>query len=315
MAPPRPDIHRKAEDLAAGLPPLLVAAERVASTVSQGVHGRRRVGQGETFWQFRRYQPEDSTQLIDWRQSAKSQPLYVRETEWEAAQSVWLWRDASPSMHYRSTDALRTKAERADLLLLALASLLVRGGEHVALLGSGRAPAADRAALNRLAAVLQEEARPLAAIVDEKAGSLAALIRHGTAHEKNLPVFEVLPRYARLVVIGDFLSPLEDVKSAVGAFASRGVRGHMVQILDPAEETLPFSGRVRFEGLENEGDILVGRVETLRKDYRANMASRRRGLEALARSAGWTFAAHHTDRSPATALLALYLVLSQMVKE
>ena len=65
MAPPRPDIHRKAEDLAAGLPPLLVAAERVASTVSQGVHGRRRVGQGETFWQFRRYQPEDSTQLID----------------------------------------------------------------------------------------------------------------------------------------------------------------------------------------------------------------------------------------------------------
>ena len=315
MAPPRPDIHRKAEDLAAGLPPLLVAAERVASTVSQGVHGRRRVGQGETFWQFRRYQPGDSTQLIDWRQSAKSQPVYVRETEWEAAQSVWLWRDASPSMRYRSTDALPTKAERADLLLLALASLLVRGGEHVALLGTGRAPAADRAALNRLAAVLQEEARPLAAIVDEGAGSLAALIRDGTAHEKNLPVFEVLPRYARLVVIGDFLSPLEDVKSAVGAFASRGVRGHMVQVLDPAEETLPFSGRVRFEGLENEGDILVGKAEAIRKYYRANMINHRRGLKALARSAGWTFAAHHTDRSPATALLALFLVLSQTVKE
>ncbi len=315
MAPPRPDIHRKAEDLAAGLPPLLVAAERVASTVSQGVHGRRRVGQGETFWQFRRYEPEDSTQLIDWRQSAQSQPVYVRETEWEAAQSVWLWRDASPSMHYRSTDALPTKAERADLLLLALASLLVRGGEHVALLGTGRAPAADRAALNRLAAVLQEEVRPLAAIVDEGAGSLAALIRHDTTHEKNLPAFEVLPRYARLVVIGDFLSPLEDVKSTVGAFASQGVRGHIVQILDPAEETLPFSGRVRFEGLENEGDVVVGKAEAMRTYYRANMTNPRRGLTAGARSAGWTFAAHHTDRSPATALLALFLVLSQTVKE
>ena len=315
MAPPRPDIHRKAENLAAGLPPLLVAAERVASTVSQGVHGRRRVGQGETFWQFRRYEPGDSTQLIDWRQSAKSQPVYVRETEWEAAQSVWLWRDASPSMHYRSSDALPTKAERADLLLLTLASLLVRGGEHVALLGTGRAPAADRAALNRLAAVLQEEAGPLAAMVDEGAGSLAALIRHDTADEQNLPRFEVLPRYARLVVIGDFLSPLEDVKSAIGAFASRGVRGHMVQVLDPAEETLPFSGRVRFEGLENEGDVLIGKAEAMGKYYRANMTNHRRGLQALARSAGWTFATHRTDRSPATALLALFLVLSQTAKE
>ena len=315
MAPPRPDIHRKAEDLAAGLPPLLVAAERVASTVSQGVHGRRRVGQGETFWQFRRYQPGDSTQLIDWRQSAKSQPLYVRETEWEAAQSVWLWRDASPSMHYRSTDALPTKAERADLLLLALASLLVRGGEHVALLGTGRAPAAGRAALNRLATVLHEEVGPLAAMVDEGAGSRAALIRDGTADEQNLPGFEILPRYARLVVIGDFLSPLEDVRSAVGAFASRGVRGHMVQVLDPAEETLPFSGRVRFEGLENEGDVLVGKAEAIRKDYRATMTNHRRGLQALARSAGWTFAAHHTDRPPAMALLALFLVLSETAKE
>ena len=315
MAPPRPDIHRKAEELAAGLPPLLVAAERVASTVSQGVHGRRRVGQGETFWQFRRYQPGDSTQLIDWRQSAKSQPLYVRETEWEAAQSVWLWRDASPSMRYRSTDALPTKAERADLLLLALASLLVRGGEHVALLGTGRAPASGRAALNRLAAVLHEEVGPLAAIVDEGAGSLAALIRHDTADEQNLPAFEILPRYARLVVIGDFLSPLEDVKSAIGVFASRGVRGHMVQILDPAEETLPFSGRIRFEGLENEGDVLIGKVEAMSKYYRANMTNHRQGLMAVARSAGWTFAVHHTDRPPATALLALYLVLSQTAKE
>ena len=83
------DIHHKAEELAALLP-LMVAAERVAATVSQGVHGRRSVGQGETFWQFRRYGFGDSTQLIDWRQSAKSQPVYVRETEWEAAQSVWL---------------------------------------------------------------------------------------------------------------------------------------------------------------------------------------------------------------------------------
>src|SRR3546814_6131026 len=87
MTTPLPLRHR-AEQLAATLPPLLVAAERVAATVAQGVHGRRRVGQGETFWQYRHYDFGDQPQSIDWRQSAKSDMVFVRQMEWEAAQSV-----------------------------------------------------------------------------------------------------------------------------------------------------------------------------------------------------------------------------------
>lgn len=294
MAVGRRRVYHQAEELASALPPLLVAAERVASTVSQGVHGRRRVGQGETFWQFRRYQPGDSTQLIDWRQSAKSQPVYVRETEWEAAQSIWLWRDDSPSMHYRSADGLPTKSARADILLLALASLLVRGGERVAALGTGVAPGTGRAALNRLAMMVEERQIPIA----------------------SLPAFESLPRYARTVWIGDFLSPLSEVKAAIDGFASRGLRGHVLEVLDPAEETLPFAGRIRFEGLEGEGDVLIGRTEVVREDYRGLLAGHHRGLEALVRSARWTFATHRTDRPPETALLALYEALTmEMGKE
>ncbi len=284
----RPDIHHQAEELASTLPPLLVAAERVAATVSQGVHGRRRVGQGETFWQYRRYQSGDPAQLIDWRQSAKSQPLYVRENEWEAAQSVWLWRDFSASMHYRSSDDIPMKVERANLLLLALASLLVRGGEHVAVLGGGVAPGSGRAALHRLAVVIEE----------------------GRTPPENVPAFVLLPRDARVVLIGDFLSPIDEIKASVDHFAGRGVRGHLLQILDPAEETLPFNGRVRFEGMEGEGDVLIGKVEEVRETYLDVLAAHNRGVEAVAHSIGWTFATHHTNRTPETALLALFLVLS-----
>ncbi len=122
-------LRDRAEQTAAMLPPLLVAAERIAANVDQGVHGRRRVGQGETFWQFRQYMPGDAAGRIDWRKSAKSQRLYVRETEWEAAQSVWLWRDASASMDYTSAGYVAgadwpAKRDRAELLLVALASLL-----------------------------------------------------------------------------------------------------------------------------------------------------------------------------------------------
>ncbi|TVS00277.1 MAG: DUF58 domain-containing protein [Rhodospirillales bacterium] len=281
-------LFHRAEAVGAQLPPLLVAAERVAATVSQGVHGRRRVGPGETFWQYRRYQPGDSTQRIDWRLSARSRHVFLRQTEWEAAQSVWLWRDASSSMDYRSRTSWPTKGDRADLLLLALASLLARGGEHIALLGDDRGPAPGRTALKRMAASLER----------------------GSVSDESLPRPAPLPRFATLVIIGDLLAPLEDLAATVAAFARQGVSGHILQVLDPAEETLPFAGRVRFLGTEGEGEALIGRVENVRPAYVAAMAAHRAGVARIARAAGWSFAQHHTARPAEAALLALYLALS-----
>ena len=267
----------------------MVAADRVASTVAQGVHGRRRVGRGDTFWQFRRYQPGDPTQAVDWRQSAKSQFAFVRENEWDAAQSIWLWGDASASMRYRSSAELPEKAERAAILTLALASLLVRGGEQIALLGTGMTPSSSRVVLHRVAHHLER----------------------GDIFDQSLPSQAPLPRYGRLVLIGDMLSPIDEINSIVRTYAARGVRGHILQILDPVEETLPFRGRVRFEGLEGEGAALIGRVEAVREDYVALMRGHRQNLTDLARAVGWTFAVHHTDRSPQSALLELYGALAE----
>jgi len=287
-----------AEQLAATLPPLLVAAERVASTVVQGVHGRRRVGSGETFWQYRRYQGGDSATAIDWRQSAKSQKIFVRENEWEAAQSVWLWRDGSASMDYSSGAGAERKQDRADLLLLALASLLLRGGEHVGLYGRDNNATGGRATLTRLAARLQNG--PDGAAQNTPASPASP------ASQPGLPEPGRLPRFAQLVLFGDFLAPLAQIEVMVKGFADQGARGHLLQILDPAEEDLPFQGRTEFEGLEGEGTILIGRVESLRDDYLRRMADRRLGLIDICRRVGWGFTQHRTDRQPQTALLGLY---------
>lgn len=288
-------LRQRAEQLAAVLPPLQVEAERVASTVAQGVHGRRRVGVGETFWQFRRYQPGDTAQAIDWRQSAKTQKVFIRENEWEAAESVWLWRDGSRSMHYRSGAAPVDKLERASLLLLALAALLIRGGERVALLGSDAPPSSGRVVLNRLAMMLTGEGRS------------------GQPPETpSLPPPTRLPRYAQAVLIGDFLSPLAEVERTVKSLAAQGVQGHLLQVLDPAEEDLPFQGRTEFEGVEGEGRVTIGRVEGLRQAYLDRLAARREALTTLARFVGWSCAFHRTDRPPQMALLALYRALADM---
>jgi uncharacterized protein (DUF58 family) len=279
--------RQHAERLADRLPPLLVAAERVASTVAQGVHGRRRVGVGETFWQFRPYQQGDSTSRIDWRQSARTANLFLRDQEWEAAESVWLWADASASMAYRSAATWATKGDRALLLLLALASLLTRAGERIALLGQRRRPTGGRVGMASLCE-------------DLMTGPPAVSIAPN----------QQLPRYARLVLISDFFVPVDELRLRLRNFVAMGVRGHLLQVLDPAEPELPFVGRVRFEGLEHDGIALIGNVDGVRQRYQGRLAAHRDALRDLARSLGWTFASHLCDRPPEPALLALYTALS-----
>jgi len=284
----RLELQNQAARASGSLPPLLLAAERVASTVAQGVHGRRRVGQGETFWQFRRYETGDAANSIDWRQSAKSQHLYVRETEWEAAQSAWLWRDTSPSMHYSSGSKLPTKSARADLLLLSLAMLLMRAGERFALLGSARQARTGRAAFDRLA---------------------DHMLRN-TANDDSLPPYQPLRRYSQVILMGDFLSPPDEISARISALAARGVNGLFLQIVDPAERELPFRGRIRFEGFENEGETVLGRVQSAREAYRTKFLLHCSALQDIARRTGWTYLQHSTDHSAESALLNLYTALA-----
>jgi uncharacterized protein (DUF58 family) len=282
-------LARRAEALGARLPPLLVASDRVAATVWQGVHGRRRVGQGDSFWQFRPFIAGDAATRIDWRQSARSDRHFVRETEWEAAQTVCVWRDNSAGMHWQSRQAPVEKLQRAELLLLALSSLLLRGGERVRLLAPGGRSVSGRAGLSWIA---------------------DALGRDGGG--ASLPPDVKMPRHSRAVLIGDFLSPLDDIRASLGRFAGMPVRGQVLQVLDPAEAVLPYEGRVRFEGLGGQGatSTLVPRVESVRAQYTDRLAAQQDGLAAICAAAGWGFSVHRTDHPPETALLALYAALA-----
>ncbi len=283
---------RRAEVLGARLPPLLVAARRVAATVAQGVHGRRQVGQGDSFWQFRPYAHGDPVNRIDWRQSARSgreapEGWLVRQTEWDAAQTVYLWRDASASMRWRSRAVASEKSERASLLLLALASLLLRGGERVAIIRPHARRVSGRFGLDRVLGELDQ-----------------------TRDDDDLPPRFPLPRHAQVVLIGDFLSPLERIQETISHMAATPVTGYLLQVLDPAETTLPYDGRVRFQGLQGERDTLIPRVETIRDTYRDRLKRQQDGLTAICAAAGFGFGIHHTDHAPETALLTLYTAMS-----
>lgn len=291
--PARSEVGRlelEAHGLADRLPDLVLEANRVASTVAHGIHGRRRAGPGETFWQFRQFEGADAATLIDWRRSASSDQLYVREREWEAAHTVWLWPDLSPSMDFRSDLSSTTKRERAIVLLLAGAELLVRGGERVALLGLSR-PTASRKAATLLAET----------ILTNLSSSVLTT---------SLPPKQRLSRFSSTILISDFLDPLDKLGPRLEEIASSGVTGHLVQVMDPAEETLPYEGRAEFLGPEVDGERwIVDRVESMREAYIKRLAEHRDGLARIAQRLGWSLLVHHTDRPPYELLLSLIMRL------
>ena len=282
-------LEGEAQSLAARLPELLLESLRVANTVVHGIHGRRRPGTGETFWQFRQFQGGDAATVIDWRRSASSDTLYVREREWEASHTFWLWPDLSPSMAFRSHLASVTKVDRALVLTLAAGEMLVRAGERVAMLGL-TPPMASRKAAARMAE------------------ALAASDRTGLVAE-SLPPKARLSRFSSAILVGDFLDPPDQVAKRINEMAENDVQGHLIQVLDPAEEALAYEGRMEFRAPEGGERWIADRVESLREDYQKRLADHRAQIQEAARRIGWTFLVHHTDRPAAEPLLALIMRL------
>jgi len=286
---PATRLNADASAASAALPPLLAEAERAAAAI-WGVHGRRSAGSGETFWQYRHAQPGDALGSIDWRRSGRSDDLFVRETEWETAQSVFLWPDESASMQFSSKDAPTTKGRRAAVLALAAAILLERGDERFALMrkDAGRAMT-GRTGIARLA-------DSLSLPVGERA-------------ETGTPPETAYPMGARALFLSDFFGDLDALSAAMSAAVARRVRGMLVQVVDPVEEAFPYSGRVVFESIGGGMRYDADRAEALRDAYRDKLAARRAALRDMARSAGWTFAIHRTDTPPTPALMMIHQTL------
>ncbi len=282
-------IREEAEETASGLPPLIIDAERLARSVAAGVHGRRRAGPGETFWQHRPYAFGDAVSMIDWRQSARAAShLYVRQNEWEAAAAVWLWRDPSRSLDYASTPASPTKRRRADVLALALAMLLSEGGERIGLMGARPRPFHGRTAPTMFLDALKTDQ------FDDETAPPPIAAGPGTM----------------VILISDFFCDLAPIAQAVNRLAAQGAQGLLLQVLDPAETAFPFSGRTEFLDLESADRLTFGAAQSIAEQYRSALGALQADLLALSRAAGWITQHHQTDASAAQALLTLYEALS-----
>ncbi len=269
--------------LAASLPRLMLEARRVAATVMHGLHGRRRAGPGENFWQYRRFVSGEPASRVDWRRSARDDHLYVREQEWEAAHTVWIWPDRSPSMNFASPLVRDSKLYRTLVIALALAEILVEGGERVGIPGLTR-PTGSRNVIERMA---------------------EAIVHDRTERPSLPPTFAPSP-LAEVVLLSDLWSDIGEVRRTLTQLSGSGAHGHVVQIVDPAEETFPYWGRIEFVEPEGGGRITAGRAETWRTDYTSRLKRHRDQIRSETDRLGFSFIIHRTDRPESELLLALH---------
>jgi uncharacterized protein (DUF58 family) len=273
----------EAKNLAAKLTRIGLEARRIAASIVQGAHGRRRPGIGESFWQFRPFVAGEAALLVDWRRSAREERLFVREREWEGAQTFWLWADRSQSMEYKSHLSNTPKGDRALVLMFATAEILVRNGERVGLIGATR-PSASRSIIERLAE----------AIIATNAGA------HG-----DIPTNVMLDRRSEAVLIGDFLAPESEIALALEPLARLGARGHVIMIADPAEEVFPYAGQALLSENERGMRLRIGDAAAFGGLYRERLARHREAIADMCRRLNWSFALHRTDRAATEALVSL----------
>ncbi|APX16537.1 hypothetical protein BWR17_12340 [Phaeobacter inhibens] len=283
------DLRHRAESAASRFPPLLVRAQQLAGSVLLGEHGRRRAGMGDDFWQYRPVQAGDSRRMIDHRRSAKGDQQFVREREWQIAQTVHLWVDQGASMRFASTPALPEKIDRARLLGLAASVMMLRAGERVGLTGGRLPPRRGNAQILRLADAFS--------LNDED--------------DYAPPEDRAMQPQARVLFLSDFLGPFAPLEQALAKAADRGVHGVLMQVLDPAEEEFPFDGRTIFESVGGGVRHETLKAGALKQRYLDRLAERRDALDHLCRAAGWRLGTHHTGDSAQAALMWLFQAMER----
>ena len=271
----------KAEELSNKIPSLYVKADRIANTIWEGMHNRNKDGLGDNFWQFRKYEYGDPAHLIDWKKTAKSNETFIQEKELQTLQNFVIWRDTSRSMNFRSSESIDTKLYRANLFTLTLTIILSKSGENIVLNGLKSELLKGGNAVNFVSNQINEKV---------------------TDSYKSRPNINEIKNNSDVILIGDFLNNINETEKTIKELSNRGINGIIIQILDPAERFFPYKGRINFNGLEGEKNILIGKAESVRNDYKKAIKIHIEKLEKLTTSYSWKYILDNSDQDASISL-------------
>lgn len=291
-----------AQDVASRLPEMELEAQKLASLIL-GLRNKSKAGPGLDFHKYRDFENGvDNPYRIDWKASARrvdhegNDRLLIRDREMQVTQLIYLWADGSESMNFKADAKLfanapqYTKKEVAQILTMAAAYIALKSSEYFTLLGSDIRLSGNRDGIERIRMELE----------------------HGEDDGADLPRLPVhrgkqLGQNSHVFIFSDFLCPLEEISEMISNFNHAGVKGHLVQILDPADVEFRLKGHVKLNSMEGGGSFSVKKGESAKDEIEKRVKEHIRDVEQLAKKTpGWNFSAYVTDQPLHEAMLPLY---------
>ncbi|PCJ97506.1 MAG: DUF58 domain-containing protein [Zetaproteobacteria bacterium] len=283
-------LRREAEHHVSDLPALIMRAEKISADVTHGIHAQRKSGLGEKFWQFREYQSTDRPQDIDWRQSAKTDHVLIKQKEWQTTQKTYFWCASGASMAFTSDPKRHTKQEAAQIITLSIALLLRQSEEQIGTFGDIKTGHSENK-IQKIGQLLLQQASTESPLPD-------------TTHF-------ALPHHASFIGTGDFLCPIEDITRCMHSISANAQNGIIVQILDPAELNLNYKGRIRFRGVHNDELELINNVSSIRDDYIQRINNHIDQVKLLCHEQNWSYILHNTNNDITVTLKDIWPVINK----
>lgn len=269
-------LRQDAEGIALDLPALMIQAERICQNVIHGTHSQRKSGSGENFWQFKPYHSSDRPQDIDWRQSARTDGVLVRQKERQATQKTYLWCAGGASMDFSSSPHQLSKQNCAHILAMASALLLRRGEEHIGVWGT-----------------------PVTGKSDHHMEVIGHALLSSSEENDCLPNVDSFrpPQNSSAIIFSDFLNEIKYLNSFFNSISELYNGITLVHILDPMETELSYSGRVEFQNpiVSNSPPILIDHVPSVSDSYKARIDRHISDIQTLCTQYGWNYCFHRTD--------------------
>jgi len=248
-----------------------------------GLHRSPYHGFSAEFTEYRQYTPDDDPRYLDWRVFARSDRYFIKKFEDETNLRCYLLSDQSRSMGFGSTGY--SKAEYAATLAATLGYFLYLQGDAVGLLTFDEQireylPARHRTGqLRHLMLALEKPAAGQSTNLGAPLARIAEMVR----------------KRGLMILISDFLAPLERFDQDLGALAACGHEVLVLQILDPAEATFDFKDPAMFEDIES-GRLLFIDPQAARKEYLRKLEAHQAGLRATCQRLGVAWQSLRTDR-------------------
>ena len=238
-------------------------------------------GRGTVFKEHRIYAPGDDFRAIDWKVFARTDDLYVKIYEEERNLVVHIIVDFSASMNFGKSIS---KFDYAAMLGVGFAYLAIKENEkfQFSTFSDSLSVFQPRRGMGHLAAMVDH---------------LNSIKTKGSSNLKDtlIQYKKVIGSRAMVVLISDFLIPIEEIKEALYNLGKHEIK--VIQVLDPVEKELKMQGDFKLKDSETGGILKTYISPRLRQHYQSLLEEHTGKIRDVCNSLGMNFYQITTDKS------------------